>query len=368
MRNKIKVAYVLNSLHKMGGSERNLLYLLNGLDENVDCVVFSICSNGITERFVETGAEVFQLGLDKISICSFCKAVFKIIEKIKFFNIDLIYSYGFLPSLVGGFAAKISGIPFVSARREMADWRTFKHLCAYDFINSLSDIITVNSPAVGELTSRERFTNNKIRLIRNGVNIDKIECTCVAKSIPERKNGSVVGMVANYRPVKNHLMLLDAIPNILKFFPNTSFWLIGEGEERRKIESKIGELGISENVLLLGQQKDISCFLSKMDFFVLTSLAEGSPNAILEAMSHSLPIVATNVGGIPDAVIDGETGFLVSVNDSRMLARKINDLISDQKLATKLGKAGQERVKQFFSTENLYKKQLALYRELLNLD
>jgi glycosyltransferase involved in cell wall biosynthesis len=364
---KIRVAYIIGSLNRIAGSERHLLYLLDGLSDCTESVVFCLFQSGvIADKIIRKPTLFYHIDMKDFSFISIIKSTLQIAKKISKKRVDIVHAHGFAPSLIGGLSSRIAGIPFISARREMANWRKYKHFAAYGLINFLADAITVNSIAVADITSKECFAKRKIQLIRNGVALQK---HCPDKNSaplpPNPHNGRVVGTVANYRPIKNYNMIINAVPEILKVFPDTVFWFIGEGSDRNRLERKINQLGIEDNVFLTGTRQDISSLLNQMDVFVLTSFAEGSPNSVLEAVAHGLPVVATNVGGLPEIVLNDKTGFLVPIDSSRLLAEKLIYLLSNYENAKAMGANGRKHVENNFALDRLLKEQLNLYLKTL---
>lgn len=121
----------------------------------------------------------------------------------------------------------------------------------------------------------------------------------------------LVGMVGSLYPVKGHKYLLAAVPRILKAHPHTTFLIVGRGELASQLKEEVKRSGLEKQVRFLGFREDVSALLSLMDIFVLPSLSEGLSIALLEAMTAGKPVIATSVGGNPEVVVDGETGFLV---------------------------------------------------------
>ena len=133
---------------------------------------------------------------------------------------------------------------------------------------------------------------------------------------------------------------------------------------REEVVRKVNSLNLSKNILFLGEREDIPELLSCMDIFVLPSLREGFPNTILEAMASSLPVVATDVGGVRELIIPSETGFIVPPANTSALYESLSKLIQDKDLRYKMGNAGFERVKQF-SIDKMAKETENLYQELI---
>ena len=175
----------------------------------------------------------------------------------------------------------------------------------------------------------------------------------------------IVGFIGRFHAQKGIDVLLKAFEKIEKSKMNVRLMLVGDGTLRKKIWKQSQTLGNDNRVLFTGIRKDIPLILSSLDIFVLPSRWEGLPLVLLEAMAAGLPIVATAVGGIPEVVVDGETGFLVPPEDPEALASAITRLIEDSVLRKKFGKAGYKRVKQHFNIQEASRRTEELYFSLL---
>jgi glycosyltransferase involved in cell wall biosynthesis len=141
--------------------------------------------------------------------------------------------------------------------------------------------------------------------------------------------------------------------------------VVGDGPDREELEAEIRDLGLDGDVRLLGERSDVAELLAGADAFVLSSVSEGMPISVLEAMAAGLPVVATQVGGVPELVADGETGFLVPPGEPQALADALRRLLADQDLRQRLGDAGLERVRRSFDLGEFRRAHVALYsREL----
>jgi glycosyltransferase involved in cell wall biosynthesis len=141
--------------------------------------------------------------------------------------------------------------------------------------------------------------------------------------------------------------------------------LVGDGPERAAVEEEVGRFGIESTVRLLGERSDVADLLETAEIFVLSTRSEGLPLSILEAMAAGLPVVASNVGGVPELVIDGETGLLVPAGDPRSLATAIERLLEDPPFAGRLGDAGRSRVAEHFDLGAVRQAHFDLYSDLL---
>jgi glycosyltransferase involved in cell wall biosynthesis len=164
-----------------------------------------------------------------------------------------------------------------------------------------------------------------------------------------------------YGRVKGHACLIAAACNVCRILPNAVFVLIGDGEERPKLEEQIREAGLESNFVFLGRRSDVPELLACCDLSVLPSEAEGLPNSVLEAMAAGLPVIATCVGGNPEIIVDGINGLLVPPQDEQALAEAILRILQDAHLGRRLSQAGQERVRAKFGFDRLLAELKQLY-------
>jgi glycosyltransferase involved in cell wall biosynthesis len=174
----------------------------------------------------------------------------------------------------------------------------------------------------------------------------------------------LIGTVANLRPVKGHRYLLQAAVSVLRSFPHAHFVLIGEGELRAALQAQATELGISRHVHLLGQRNNAARLVQAFDLSVLASLHEGLPNTLLEALAAGVPVIATAVGGIPELITNGETGYLVPTADEARLAGQITTVLSNEDVSRRMAQQGRTFVLEQFSMQRTVAATELLYDEL----
>jgi glycosyltransferase involved in cell wall biosynthesis len=206
------------------------------------------------------------------------------------------------------------------------------------------DAVIVNSAAAArELSGRFRVPESKVRNIGVGTDLERIWRATPAEEL-KRELGlgesKVVGVVAKLSPVKGHGHFLEAAAFILKAAGDVRFLIVGDGSERTRLEREAGELGLSGKVHFIGVRDDVPAVLKLMDVLVLSSLSEGSPNVVLEAMAAGVPVVAMRVGGVPEVVEDGVSGFLVDPGDAPGLSNAVLRLLNDADRAREMGKKG----------------------------
>jgi glycosyltransferase involved in cell wall biosynthesis len=237
-------------------------------------------------------------------------------------------------------------------------------------LHRMMDVLIGNSQAVVRDLLREGVPSSKIRLIYNGVSVPNF--------VPNRKaarrslnldDDMLVGvMVANLLPYKGHRDLIRALSSVEPYL-SFSWCILLVGKDtglRSELEVLAAELGVGHRLRFLGEQRDVAEILAAADFALLTpSGNEGFSNAILEAMVTCLPVIVTDVGGNAEAVVDGETGFVVPSGDVEALSGAIRRLACEPELRARLGRAALRRVEANFSLKRSVDAHLEVYQELL---
>jgi glycosyltransferase involved in cell wall biosynthesis len=285
---------------------------------------------------------------------------------------DIVHFYLPGPYLVGAPVSLAAGTPVkIMSRRSLSCYQKRRPLAALTerLLHRHMDAIIGNSRAVvGELTS-EKIRNDKIRLIYNGIEAS----ACHPEPLEARRKlgldpQMLVGLtVANLIEYKGHHHLIEALAQVSRDLPPHWRVLCAGRDQglRSKLETLVAARGISQNVQFLGEYSEVSMLFAAADFGVLSSWEEGFSNVVLEAMAAGLPMIVTDVGGNPEAVLNGETGFVVPPRDPAALGGAILRMARDPDLRRRLGDAGQARVKQEFSMERCVDAHLSLYEELL---
>jgi glycosyltransferase involved in cell wall biosynthesis len=186
----------------------------------------------------------------------------------------------------------------------------------------------------------------------------------LARSVGIDPADPVVGTVGNLRPVKNHAMLLRAFAIVVERFPAAKLVLVGEGDQRPRLEALAAELRLGASVKFLGARSDVPQLLPLFDVFAVSSDSEGLSLAIAEAMACELPVVATDVGGNPETVVHGETGILVPAGDAPAMAGALIELLAQPARRRAFGEAGRRRAQAEFSLEGMVRQYEALYESL----
>jgi len=275
---------------------------------------------------------------------------------------ELVHTCDLYANIFGLPAAAFAGVPVrIANRREILTGdKSPAQLRAQQLSYRAAHAVVANSAAARAQLERERVPADRLRLIPNGLD--------PARFTPQPPRDAIrrVITVANLRPEKGHDTLLAAAPRILERHPDATFTFVGDGPRRDALETLTRALGLSGRVHFLGERRDVAPCLAEADLFVLPSRSEAFPNAVIEAMAAGLPVVATDVGGIPEVVRRHETGVLVGPDDADGLADAVIGLMDRPEHAADLGRAARAAVERHYTLdrmveafENLYLTEIA---------
>ena len=217
------------------------------------------------------------------------------------------------------------------------------------------DRLIAVSHAIQHKLIDEQRTSVPVSLVYNGVDLERYDNQEACCTLPEEygmePGSQIVGVVARLEPEKGHPTLLEAWPAVLRAVPDAYLLIVGEGSRRDALEAQARELRIAHRVVFTGRRDDVPAVTAALDVAVLPSYREAQGMVILEAMALSRPVVASNVGGIPEMIEDGVTGLLVPPRDPAALATAIGKLLTNHPLADMLGRAGHDMVHDRFCIE-----------------
>jgi glycosyltransferase involved in cell wall biosynthesis len=286
----------------------------------------------------------------------------------------LVHAFFFWPIIYGRVLKRLGVIPHLVENREdqgfiwsETDYRILRATAA------VPDRVICVSEAVREVVlEREGTPEDRTVVIRNGVQLpagahsqDDLDAARSEFGFgPEHR---IVGMVANLdHAVKGASYFVDALPLIVARVPEARFLVLGEGREKAALQARADELGVGDRVVFAGFRSDVHRLYPIMDVSVLTSLSEGLSITILESMSFGIPVVATAVGGNPELVRHGESGFLVPPKDLVSFVDAVVRVLGDPQLARRLGQEGRKIVERDFALETVAGRYAELYRDVLN--
>jgi len=379
---KLNVLQLIGSFHQ-GGSERQAVQLARLLKESGRYNLHVAC----LDRTGILRDEAEQLGLDDIPeyrLTSFYdrNALVQVRRCALYLQkrrIDVVQTHDFYTNVFGMAAARLAGVKArIAARRETVGWRTRAQKIVERQAYRLAHTIVANADAVRQQLINEGVNARKIVTVYNGLDVNRValpgdfnrDRALDSFGLPRDGQARFVTIVANLRhEVKDHAMFLRAARQVRELVPGARFVLAGEGALTDSIRAMAAELGIERDLFFIGRCERVAELLAVSDVCVLSSKAEGFSNAILEYMAAARPVVVTDVGGAREAVVNGESGYLVPSGADELMAERIASLLRNPERANAMGERGRQIIKQRFScaaqleqTENLYDRLLA--REL----
>jgi glycosyltransferase involved in cell wall biosynthesis len=340
------------------------------------CHVFVLEKDGYHKRTLnELGVSVCSGGLD---YADFRRAPWKLIlSQWKLINVirrlrpQIVHSFLPLATFMGAMAGRVTGVPLIiTSRRALAAHQERHPILKWldRFANYWSHTVTVNSKAVREDTiQRDHIDPSKLQLIYNGLDAKLFEDArsqreTMRRQLEIKNHELMIISIANLIPYKGHADLIEAAQQVIKAIPESRLVLVGEDRGIQKnLEDRVKVLGISKRVMFLGRRDDVPALLAAGDLFVLSSHEEGFSNVVLESMASGLPVVATDVGGNREAILDGVTGWLTPPKDPANLADKMISALSEPSAAKLRGNEGRLRVNRLFPVEKMIDDHLRLY-------
>lgn len=363
----LKIMHVIDSL-EVGGMERVLIEVVRGLDpEQFTQVVVCLSRRGSLADLLPDGTRCHDLGKGDGRGYSL---PFKLARLIRAERPDIVHTQSW--SGIDGMMARwlspgprlihsehgryFSALPGESWKSRLGRRRLYH----------AADAVFAVSRELGDYyCDQTGFPRERMTVIANGIDLqrlDRADPSGVRESLGISPHDFVIGTVARLDPIKDPLTLVEAFAHLLARAgaPSPKLLIVGEGSRRSIIERFLDDRGLRGQAILAGLRLDVPRLLKSMDLFVLSSLSEGMPLTVLEAMAASLPVVATRVGSLPELVEEGRTGFLVAPRDPLALAERILRLQANPGLARELGHEARLKVARQFSLERM----LQAYRDL----
>ncbi len=297
------------------------------------------------------------------------RALYRLLSIIKSEKVDIVHTHSSKDSWLAGIAGRLAKVPVVRSRHLSTlvgkSWFT---TLVY---RSLADrIITSGTEIKKMLVERNNIDPAKITSVPAGVDTKKyhpgVSGAAVTKELKLAGAYPVVGCVAMLRSWKGQIDLFDSVPEIVKNYPEARFVIAGDGPIRDRLEAQIRSLGIEKYVIMTGLRKDVPEIIAATDILVLLSTAsEATSQVIPQALAIEKPVVATNVGGLPEIIEDNVTGLLVPKGDPAAIAKAITRLADDKELRARLAAKGREKILKDFTLETMIDKTEKVYKSLL---
>ena len=372
---------LIGSFHQ-GGSERQAVQLTRLLIEGGRCNVFvaTLDRSGILLD------DLHRLGIDDVPefrLNSFyetrtARQVRRFAQYLRKHEIDIIHTHDFYTNVFGMAAATVARVPVRIASRRESSVRPSSQRLVERTAYRAAHAVVANCEEIRQQLIKEGVPAPKVRTIYNGIDPTRVQTKRdrdeILTGLDLPTDARFVTITANMRAhvwnpepacYKDHATFLRAAQRVHEKFPEAAFIIAGEGELKKATEELASELGIAARTFFIGRCADVGALLSISEVCVLSSRAEGFSNSILEYMAAGRPVVATDVGGAKEAIVQGQTGWLVPAGDFMTMAEHIIALLSEPETAIRMGQRGKQVVNEKFSCQRQLQNVESLYTELL---
>ncbi len=374
IESKKKIIYVITGTG-VGGAEKMLYHTIKGLDPA--CYSVRLCSlkkKGVYANMLETeGVNVYSLDMkDEDTLSGWFDSLRVLMLLALYFLKEkpvIVHSFLFRANIIARIAAFLTGVPVVICSvRVMGGEKPYSRFIERATAFMADHYVAVSEQVKAHVHRSTGIAERKISTIYNGIAVAKGDIRDHGEL--RSRNGlnaddRLVMTAGRLHRQKGFDCLIQAMAVVHTACPRVKLLILGEGEEENNLKKLARSLELTDRIQFLGLRPDVDRLLHCIDLFVLPSRWEGLPNAVLEAMAAGKPVVATEVGGIPELVVRGVTGMIVPPQDVHALAEAIKALLSDEPRALSMGAAGRERVQRHFSIDAMIAKTEALYQELL---
>jgi glycosyltransferase involved in cell wall biosynthesis len=365
----VRVGYCVDSFD-IGGTELNAVRTVEGLDRRrVQVTVFHLHETGpLRARYEALSLQLLHLPIGRLYSPRTAAQGVRFLRLLRREGIEVVHTHDLYTNIFAAPWARLAGCRVIASRRWLdASPRAALvplNRCSYRFAHR----VVVNSSVVAQLMiDTERVPAERVVELPNFLE-ERAFHRVVGEARSARRHSwgvpqgaFVIGTVARLAPVKNHAMVLRALPHLDE---DVHLVLIGAGPSRHALEELARELRVERRVHFTGQLAEPENLHQFFDVSVLCSRSEGFPNAVIEALAAGCPVVATPVGGVPEVIIDRQTGLLVPVDQPEALAARVQELRRDTALRKRLSEAGSARARGKYHQTVVIAQLEALYQDL----
>ncbi len=373
---KFKILHVIRPAR--GGMKNHLLSLLKLGDKNIFEPSVACPPGDMAREIADLGVRVVPIPLvGELSPRSDWQSLRILVDTLLAENITIMHAHSSKAGLVARLAARMARTPvvFMTAHNSIfyEFWPSWKKnifaYCERLLARYTHRILTVSETLRQELLIKERLHPDRVVTIPNGIDptpfCREVDRRAVLRLLGLPPLGQLVGTIARLAPQKGVSYFLQAAAVLCRDC-QVNFVVVGDGPLRQALEEESRTLGLDGRLFFVGERADIPQILAAMDIFVLPSITEGLPLTILEAMAAGKPVVATRVGGLPEVILDGETGLLVPPRDPHALAQALARLLSDRRQAVEMGQKGRQRVMEHFTVTVMVRQIEEQYKSVLS--
>jgi len=366
----LDVLHVIGGL-TAGGAERNLYYLAHSMGRSR--FAYGICCllrrGEFADEVERAGVPVYALGFRRRNAPA---TVIRLARLMRRHRVKVVHTHLYECGVIGRIAAWLAGVPVIITHEHgKTTWKKWYHRWFERLAIRGTDLrIAVSEDIKGLRLRQEHTPPDKIAVVGNAVEAFRFDAGQAAGGATRAELGLarcfVIGTVGRIVTAKSYDLLLRAARSVCTRRPEARFLLVGEGPLREELTRQRDSLGLADRVIFLGARTDIPALLAAMDLYVITSQREGLPISLIEAMMAAKPIVATAVGGIPEALCHGEDGLLVESGNEAALAEAILSLMDDPAGRRQMGERARTKARARYSAEAILEILEATYASIMH--
>jgi len=367
MANGVRILDIVNTDH---AALNFLVFRARWINERTEFRNDIMCSRGPHLRHVRLeGGSVTALDIPRgISPVGVTRLLIQLVRHLREHFYTIVHTHNSITGVVGRLAARIARVPVIvhtthgfHFHENMGALQRLPYVAAERWFARWCDVLLFqNREELEDVHGLNLRPRHGAYLVGNGIDLSRFR----PRLSPPVNPRPVLFCVARLEPVKNHEMLFCALEILRRRF-DPVLWLVGEGPDQARYEADLRRRGLADAVEFLGYRYDIPELTAAADIAVLTSVKEGIPRALMQAMAVGLPVVATDVKGSREVVVDGKTGFLVPLDDAEALAERLGILLESGELRREMGARGVEHARRHFGEEKVVERLVGIYRRAL---
>jgi glycosyltransferase involved in cell wall biosynthesis len=371
---KLKILHVYKSFNVYNGLIEILMILAQNMNHDqyeLGVCVYEYDNNEFGQKFQQLGGKIYNLNISP-NLLTKHEEFMGLYNFFRQHKPDVVQTHVLKANLYGTMAARFAKVPVVIATemtlKDIAptSLKRFRDRLIHPMVSlivSKCDRFMVTSQFIkNEWVDKK--SENRFEVIYPPFNMEKYDAAIRKPKSSTGSTGKRIGFVGRLSEEKSVKTLISAIAIVARSYPDVKLSIVGTGPNEAELKAQCDELNLNSNITFEGYKSNSFESLREMDVFVLPSRTEGCPIVVLEAMAMGLPVIATNVGGNPELVIDGKTGYLVPVDSSECVAANIEKLITNRSLSRELGQNGKNRAFTEFHPASFTSKLQNLYSQL----
>lgn len=372
--NEIVSILYLRDTNKICGPGKTILNTCRAIDRKKWRLVVAATKcddNKLLSAVIKTGTKAIPIHIGSfISI----RSIIEVINIIKKENIMLIQTHDSQTRRIGVIAAILTGRVHISS---VHGWiqNTAKAKIA-TFVDKMflrfSKIIIVMSQLMREQLLEKGISDHKIIVIHNAIFLDDYKCNAISYNLREEyqidENENIVAIIGRISEEKRHKFFVSIAQRIISINDNTRFLIVGDGPLLNDVKKYVRDKGVDKKFIFTGYRTDVNNIYPAINILAITSSTEGLPNVLLEAFAFNVPVIATNVGAIPEVIEDGVNGFIVQINNQETFIERLTFLLRDNEYSKNMGRMGRKTIEEKFNFVQRTRKIEKLYRTVTGID